>query len=326
MSLPFTVIGGFLGAGKTTLLNHWLRHNAGSRLAVLVNDFGAINIDAGLIESAQGDTIALTNGCVCCQIGDDLSRALMQVLETADAFDAVIVEASGVSDPWRIAQMGRADPGLRLDGVIVVVDAQAALEQARDPLLADTLERQLRAADLIVVNKCDDAATVERQALRDWIASVAGAVPRFETMRGVVPLELLGGVAWGAHAHRHAAADHDVDHADHGHDHGHADHGRLFDTWSCRPCRTFEPAALRAWLAAPPPGLLRLKGLLRTGISGWSELQFAGRHGTLRAAREPAGGAAVVAIALRGQLPTAQLAAAFDDPASTGPGTPHAPR
>ena len=72
--LPLTVIGGFLGAGKTTLVNRWLREAEGQRIAVLVNDFGALNIDAALIAGASGDTIALTNGCVCCQIGDDLSR------------------------------------------------------------------------------------------------------------------------------------------------------------------------------------------------------------------------------------------------------------
>ena len=105
--LPLTVIGGFLGAGKTTLLNRWLREANGQRLAVLVNDFGALNIDAELIAANTGETIALSNGCVCCQIGDDLSGALIRVLESADRFDAVVIEASGVSDPWRIAQLGR---------------------------------------------------------------------------------------------------------------------------------------------------------------------------------------------------------------------------
>ena len=167
--LPLTVIGGFLGAGKTTLLNRWLRHAGGQRLAVLVNDFGALNIDAALVAANSGDPVALvelSNGCVCCQIGDDLSGALIRVLESPERFDAVVIEASGVSDPWRIAQLGRADPGLALDGVIVLVDASVAPAQWRDPLLTDTVERQLRAADLIVVNKVDLTAADERSALR----------------------------------------------------------------------------------------------------------------------------------------------------------------
>ena len=319
--LPLTVIGGFLGAGKTTLLNHWLRRANGQRLALLVNDFGALNIDAELIESNAGDGVALmklTNGCVCCQIGDDLSMALIKVLESGDAFDAVVIEASGVSDPWRIAQMGRADPGLSLDGVVVLVDAGAALAQRHDPLLSDTLERQLKAADLIVVNKCDLVGAPERAELRRWIAGVAGTVPQFETHDADVPLALLSGAAMPRAPDRSGRADHAAD-CGHEHHDDHADdpaHGMLFDTWSCRPAQSFDSAALKAWLRETPPGLLRLKGVLRTvdagGRGGWSELQFAGRHGALRPAGEPRGGAALVAIGLRGQLPTARLSKYFE--------------
>lgn len=295
--LPLTVIGGFLGAGKTTLLNHWLRHAGGQRLAVLVNDFGALNIDAGLIAGNSGDTIALTNGCVCCQIGDDLSMALITVLRQRERFDAVVVEASGVSDPWRIAQLGLADPALSLDGVVVVVDAAALAFQAADPLLADTLQRQVARADLLIVNKTDlaDAPALER--VHGWIAAHAPAARHCEAREAQVPVELLSGAAllrgaraasWGGKALR-------------------GSHGRQFETWCCQPEGVLPEAALRRWLASVPQGVLRLKGVVRTGANQWSELQFAGRSGRLRPASPPAAGAAIVAIGLAGRLPVAAL-------------------
>ena len=305
-ALPLTVIGGFLGAGKTTLINHWLRHAGGQRLAVLVNDFGALNIDAGLIEASAADTIALTNGCVCCQIGDDLTAALIRVLDSAPRFDAVVVEASGVSDPWRIAQMGRADPGLRLDGVIVLVDAGAALVQMDDPLLADTVERQLKAADLVVLNKCDQISGAALATLRRRVEAVAGGVAQFETTQSALPLVLLRGLAMPPARRRDGACD---DHAAHDHRHADPDHGAQFDTWSCQPAQAFDAGALRRWLLDVPAGVLRLKGVLRTGSADadWSELQFAGRHGSLRVAQAHRAGGAIVAIGLRGQLPVEAL-------------------
>jgi len=306
---PFTVIGGFLGAGKTTLVNHLLDEAGGAarRLAVLVNDFGAVNIDAASIGARTADTIALSNGCVCCQIGDDLTMALVRVLDAPDPFDAIIVEASGVSDPWRIAQIARADPALTLEGVVVLVDADAALAQAADPLLADTFERQLRSADLVVLNKIDLARDDDLAATRAWIADVAGKVTIIDATRARVPLALLvgdgrqPGQAWrGTRTLREAAAAHGID----------------FESSLFRPQTEFAEGSLRALLAAMPDGVLRLKGLLRTDRWPWAEIQFSGRHGSLREALEvPSdGAAAVVAIGLRGGLPNAELARHFGLP------------
>ena len=101
--MPVTVIGGYLGAGKTKLLNRLLAEAEGRRLAVLVNDFGEVNIDAALIANRDGETISLTNGCVCCSIGDNLGMTLYDLAERPDGPEHILVEASGVADPARIA-------------------------------------------------------------------------------------------------------------------------------------------------------------------------------------------------------------------------------
>ncbi len=104
--IPVTVIGGYLGSGKTTLLNQLLSQTVGQRIAVLVNDFGDIGIDGDLIAAADGDTITLTNGCVCCRIGSDLMTALWSVRDRQDPPEHLIIEASGIADPAPIAHHG----------------------------------------------------------------------------------------------------------------------------------------------------------------------------------------------------------------------------
>jgi G3E family GTPase len=284
---------------------------------VLVNDFGAINIDAARVAASGADAIALTNGCVCCSIGDDLTAALIKVLDMQPPVDAVVIEASGVSDPWRIAQIGLADPDLGLDGVIVLVDAGAVLEQSRDPRLADSLQRQLHAADLVVINKTDLATGDGLRLVREWVARVAGPVTMFETTRAVVPAAMVTGAALEAAQEEHADDRPRCCQEDHHHGHDGADHAALFDTWSQRPAGVLSAHALRASLRHMPFGVLRLKGVVRTDEYAWAEVQFAGRHGSLRRISTiPSDGPAVVAIGLRGTLPLQALDALFSPAAS----------
>lgn len=155
---PLTILGGFLGAGKTTLVNRLLTEGD-RRFGVLVNDFGAINIDQALIAAQDGETLALTNGCVCCMIGDDFGAALLRLADRGP--EHVLVEASGVADPWRIAQLALVEPGFSLEPILVLADATALAEGLADRWVADTLERQLRSAELVVLTKRDIATEAQ---------------------------------------------------------------------------------------------------------------------------------------------------------------------
>lgn len=300
--IPLAVLGGFLGAGKTTLLNHLLAASHGRRLAVLVNDFGAVNVDAALVASAGAESIELSNGCVCCAIGDDLTAALIRVMALPEPPEAIVIEASGVSDPWRIAQVSLADPGLQLAGVTVLVDAADFARHAADPLLADTLDRQLRAADLLLVNHLDRADAASRAALHAHLDATVPRTPRVETEHARVPLALMGlaPLPGDVQATLPPAAVRTVS--------GplpFPGHARQFESCSLTVPGTLRASALRALLKAMPAGTLRLKGLVRTDEHGVAQVQFAGTHGSLRRAARPTDGeavGAVVAIGLRDQL------------------------
>lgn len=185
--IPLTVVGGFLGAGKTTSLNHVLVSGR-RRAAVLVNDFGPVDIDAGLLAQRADKVIRLANGCVCCSMASGLDDALARVLALDPAPDWIVIEASGVSDPGRIAQVGLSDPLLQLEAVVVLVDASGIRDRLADPLLADTAQRQLRAADLLVLNKTDLLP-----ALRDWLRMQSGGAPIVATGEARVELAMLAG-------------------------------------------------------------------------------------------------------------------------------------
>ncbi|OED40007.1 hypothetical protein AB833_12505 [Chromatiales bacterium (ex Bugula neritina AB1)] len=153
---PFTVIGGFLGAGKTTLLNHLLASSdTGVRYAVLVNDFGAINIDEQLIEQHDGKTLALSNGCICCSMVGGFINTMLDLMQQTDAFDHIIVEASGVAEPEKIMDFARIDPALYPEGIVVMVDAGAIESQLADAQIENVVKAQLSSASILLLNKVD---------------------------------------------------------------------------------------------------------------------------------------------------------------------------
>lgn len=154
-SVPTLTIGGFLGAGKTTLVNQLLGQADGRRIVVFVNDFGAINIDHALIATVEEDRIALSNGCVCCSLNDDLVRSMVEFCEN-DRPDLFVIEASGVADPKALAstlQALQAAGQAHLQSRIYVLDAAhfGGLDYADTEDLID----HAAASDLILINKSD---------------------------------------------------------------------------------------------------------------------------------------------------------------------------
>ena len=189
---PFTVLGGYLGAGKTTLLNRLLSAEHGLRLAVIVNDFGDVGIDADLVVGRDGDTINLANGCICCSLAEGLAVVLDGLRERAGDIDHVIVEASGVSDPARIGDYASAF-GFELRGVVVLADAEQVRARARDKYVGATVLGQLRGADLVVLTKVDLVDRARLEETSAWLASVASGTPIVESAHGEVASAIVLG-------------------------------------------------------------------------------------------------------------------------------------
>ena len=148
--IPLTVICGYLGSGKTTLINNILQSTK-KPIGVLVNDFGELNIDEQLILNQDDLTIALTNGCVCCNLNDDLGASLEFMLN--QNIDAVLLESSGVALPVKMSNYGSTWPGYNLNQTITVVEGRTIKDLLSDKFVSKTVEAQIIQSDLIYLNR-----------------------------------------------------------------------------------------------------------------------------------------------------------------------------
>lgn len=257
--IPVTVIGGYLGAGKTTLLNHILRNNRGIHFAILVNDFGNINIDVDLIESQDGDTINLANGCICCSLAGGFGTAMLSIRDRSVLPDRVLIEASGVSDPFKIAQYAHL-PGFHLDSVIVLADAEFIQKRAADKYVGRQVIQQLQSADLLLLNKLDLVTDEKRTQVRDWLHELVPDIRILEVSQGQVPVDMLFGEELSEDLANPETLEDLVDDKqsekhEHHHDHDYA-------TWSYIGSSPLDGTKFRELIAGLDADILRGKGFL----------------------------------------------------------------
>jgi G3E family GTPase len=265
--VPVTLLTGFLGSGKTTLLNRILTGQHGLRVGVLVNDFGAINIDAELVDGVEENTISLTNGCVCCEIRDDLVNSLEQLLTREDVIDYVILEASGVADPEGIVMTfldQRYERLLRLDSITCIIDAEAVFADGDNEALNMLKLRQIGFADLVVLNKVDLVGPEHIEVIKEWIDHHIHRIRIIEAIRCDVPLEIL--LAIGRFNPAHTVSEHaENDNNSHEHHHAHGAASETFNTWSYETDRPFSIEALREMVRKElPASIYRCKGIIFT--------------------------------------------------------------
>jgi G3E family GTPase len=188
--VPVLLVTGFLGAGKTTVVNQMLAHAQGLRIAAVVNDFGAINIDAELIVGAGDGVVSLANGCICCTLEGDLLRTLAALLRRDPRPEYIVIETSGIADPADIVR-NLMDPVIwreaPLETVLCVVDASCPTAMLEDALLRS----QLRAADVVALSKADLVEPAALQHMRAAVGALKPAAVVVEAVRGMVPMTLL---------------------------------------------------------------------------------------------------------------------------------------
>lgn len=274
-TVPITILTGFLGAGKTTLLNRILTGNHGLRVGVLVNDFGAINIDAELVIGVDGNVISLANGCVCCQIRDDLIESVVALVARPETVEYILLEASGVADPAGVFVTFN-DPNLRdrirLDSVTCVIDADQVFAHPEYPPLMDLKLRQIGFADMLILNKVGLAGPTQVAIVRAWLDDHFNRLRIVETDYCEVPNEILLGVGRfdpariddDAHVGHHNCIDPTCHDSSHGHHrHGH-DHSSVFSTWSYETDQPLSLEALRETMRKLPGTIYRVKGVVHS--------------------------------------------------------------
>ena len=277
---PLTVLGGYLGAGKTTIINGLLaslaQQNDNPRIAVLVNDFGAINIDAKLIRKHRGRTMEMASGCVCCNIQDDLGGAL-DILR-GESFEQVLIETSGVAYPAKVADYAVTWPGYRRGGTLVVVDALNIDRHKDDKFVGPLIKEQIAEADLLLVTKLDQLDCNQVQKLWDSLPKRAVRVDHGYCNADI----LLASTSNSIDTSKGKTAN---------------DHSDQFRTLAYQSDRVLDHCRLEVFLDELPEPVVRAKGWIHDSEGRWW-LQSVGDRWTLELASAVPAGTSLVFIAL----------------------------
>ncbi|MFF7578855.1 CobW family GTP-binding protein [Streptomyces sp. NPDC008061] len=268
--IPVIVLAGFLGSGKTTLLNHLLRHRAGNRIGVIVNDFGSIEIDAMTVSGQVGSTVSLGNGCLCCAVDmSELDTFLETLTRPAARLDVIVIEASGLAEPQELIRMLLAsdNPHIVYGGLVEVVDAAEFDDtRGRHP----EIDRHLGVADLVVLNKTDRIEDEERSRIRKAIAATGSGAAVISATYGRIDSELLFDPALrpdGEERMRQLTfEDLLLEEGAEGSAEAHAGHlHAAYESVSFTSDVPMNPRRLMAFLDSRPEGLYRIKGFVDFG-------------------------------------------------------------
>ncbi|MET9885909.1 GTP-binding protein [Streptomyces sp. NPDC006430] len=271
--IPVVVLAGFLGSGKTTLLNHLLAHRGGTRIGVVVNDFGSIEIDAMSVAGQVGDSmVSLGGGCLCCAVdGSELDAYLEKLSAPVHRIDVIVIEASGLAEPQEMIRMlvANENPSIRYGGLVQVLDAaEFDATRAAHP----ETDRHLAVADLVVLNKADRVDTAELARIESELTALCAGTPVVAADHGRIDPELLfdrrpwtetrGQLSFEDLLSQ--AADHDqADHSGHAH--------TLYESTEFVSEQALSPRRFIDFLDRRPTGLYRIKGFVHFGVPGHEE-------------------------------------------------------
>ncbi|MFK7891513.1 MAG: GTP-binding protein, partial [Granulosicoccus sp.] len=278
--IPVTVVGGYLGAGKTTLINTILHQANNYRLTVLVNDFGELPIDAALIRAIDGNVMSLTGGCICCSYGNDLSAALMDILAEENLPDHLIIETSGVALPDAVANNLSLFNRVRLHNILVLADVETVCVQARDRYVGDTIDRQLRSAYLVLLNKTDLVTAESLENTQRWLKQKYPQQRQLQCQYAHIPLHVIldihlpDSIASPERSQSQPIQTTETATGKSKHD------TSVFNAFSVRIAGICDLAALLEILRDPASGLLRAKGYVASAPHTHALLQVVGSRAT----------------------------------------------